>query len=180
MKTRFLLPILCVFFAIPTYSQIVIQPYDYDAGSFLDYRWGHIYDGYRRLHTQEVIDYLGYTTYGSEYMRAKSNVQWGFSLTAGGAVAALFGTSLLSSVLDSNRFTEEHGMSMRSSPAQGVVPMVVGAACLGVGIPLWVRGSRQMRSMVDDYNRNHRDAYGSNTSITVGPAPGGIGLALNF
>jgi hypothetical protein len=37
-----------------------------------------------------------------------------------------------------------------------------------------------MQSMVDDYNRNHRKEYGSKTSITVGPAPGGIGLALNF
>lgn len=172
---------LCVFFAIPAYSQIVIQPYDpYDSGSFLDYRRGGIYNGYRRLHTDDVIEYLGYTTYGSEYMRAKSNVTWGFSLTAGGAVASIFGASLLAAVQDSNRFTEEHGMSMRLSPAQGIVPMVIGAACLGVGIPLWVRGSRQMRSMVDDYNQNHRDAYGSNTSITVGPAPGGIGLALNF
>jgi|GEM_PF-6686084 hypothetical protein len=110
MRTRFLLAALCVLFAIPAYSQIVIQPYDhYDPGSFLDYRWGHIYDGYRRLHTQDVIDYLGYTTYGSEYMRAKSNVQWGFSLTAGGAVAVIFGASVLSVVQDSNRFTEEQG-----------------------------------------------------------------------
>lgn len=184
MRTKFFLFVLFFALAMPAYSQIVIQPYDpYDAypHSDLDYRWGGIYDGYHRLYGDELIDYLGYSTYGSEYMRAKSNVYWGFSLTAGGAAVTLFGIGLLSAILDDNRFSDENGLHMHSSLAAGIVPMAVGAACLGVGIPLWVRGTRQMRAMVDDYNLNHREEeYGSRTSVTVGPTRSGLGLALNF
>ena len=62
-----------------------------------------------------------------------------------------------------------------------VLGYATGAACLGVGIPLWVKGDRQLNGIADDYNRNygHRNlGYGS--SLTVGPTRSGIGLALNF
>ncbi len=64
------------------------------------------------------------------------------------------------------------------------VGYVVGAACLGAGIPLWVKGNKKLGEIADDYNRNYgtpRRSPGSGTSLNLGPThSGGLGLSLNF
>ena len=58
---------------------------------------------------------------------------------------------------------------------------ITGAACLGVGIPLWIKGNRKLNAIADDYNQRYgRNAYGYKSSLSVGPTGNGIGLALNF
>ena len=68
-----------------------------------------------------------------------------------------------------------------SSGALYVAGGIAGAACLGVGIPLWIRGNRKLNAIADDYNQRYgRNAYGYKSSLSVGPTGNGVGLALNF
>ena len=54
---------------------------------------------------------------------------------------------------------------------------IAGVACLGVGIPLWVKGDRKMNAMADDYNQR----FGAGkANLSLGSAPSGLGLTLNF
>ena len=58
---------------------------------------------------------------------------------------------------------------------------IAGAACLGAGIPLWIKGNRKLNAIADDYNQRYgRNAYGYKSSLSVGATGNGVGLALNF
>ena len=58
---------------------------------------------------------------------------------------------------------------------------LIGAACIGVGIPLWVKGNRKLNAIADDYNQRYgRNAYGHASSLSIGSTANGVGLALNF
>lgn len=50
----------------------------------LDYRWGHYYGPHGRISRGEVADYIGYSLYGSEYMKASNQYNWGAYLTGAG------------------------------------------------------------------------------------------------
>ena len=65
----------------------------------------------------------------------------------------------------------------------GIAPAVLGgvglAGSLGGGIPLWVKGRRELDWMLDDYAERYAPRpYAA--SITAGPTRNGFGLALNF
>ncbi len=165
--------------------------YDYYDGPYgpLEYRWGHYYDRRGRLYGQNLADYIGVSLYGSDYMKAKSQYFWGLSLTAVGATlltGALIGGAMYSdysnSVAEIQSSMGEYGSSVGSSSGSSfVVTGLAGAACLGAGIPLWIKGNRGLNKIADDYNRNYgRDKLGSAPSVAVGPTTGGVGLALNF
>ena len=77
-----------------------------------------------------------------------------------------------------------YGMESSSSSSSGalyVVGGLAGAACLGVGIPIWVKGNRGLNKIADDYNRNYgRDKFGYAPSLSIGSTGNGVGLALVF
>ena len=109
-------------------------------------------------------DTVGYSIYGSRYRKAKASKGWGIFLSC---VVAPASAVLMAYGIDEG----------------GVVPAVIGgvglAGGLGAGIPLWVKGRRDLDWMLDDY----AERYGPKpyaTSITAGPTRNGFGLALNF
>lgn len=109
-------------------------------------------------------DVVGYSVYGSRYRKAKASKGWGIFLSV---VAAPLSGVLLAYGIDEG----------------GVAPAVIGgvalAGSLGAGIPLWVKGRRELDWMLDDY----AERYGPKpyaASVTVGPTLNGVGLALNF
>lgn len=157
----------------------------YDDGC-LDYRRGHYYMHDRRLRRQELTDYIGYSLYGEKYRKASSQYTWGMILTGIGA----FGISITTmDLIFSNREKNDPNFQddffkKNSGPSNGTgyaVGYAASAACLGFGIPLWVKGNKKFNEIADDYNRNYgRRNLGYSSSVTIGPTSSGIGLALNF
>lgn len=173
---------------------LVPSPYVYDyydPYGPLEYRRGHYYDRYGRIYSDRLDDYLGVSLYGSEYRKANSQYLWGMWLTSGGAAilaSCIVGGAMLA---DYNRGTanmhgylSQYGMGSNDSSgmtAAYIAGGIAGAACIGVGIPLWIRGNRKLNAIADDYNQNYgRRSYGSNASVNIGTTAHGIGLALNF
>ena len=168
------------------------SPYAYDSyGPYgpLRYRWGHYYDRRGKLYGEQLRDYLGVSLYGSDYLKAASQYQWGSWLTIGGAAVFLSSISFSAMLSDYNRSvasmdlpsswrTDNDTSSIRAFyGAMGLI----GAACIGVGIPLWIKGNRKLNVIADDYNQRYgRNAYGHNTSLSIGATGNGVGLALNF
>jgi len=104
--------------------------------------------------------------YGSQYRRA-SNRLWA-GRTLGGIVAPVFFVMSLGVAFDDDL--------MRAMGAIGIVGL---GASLGVGIPLWVRGRREMDVILDDYARRYAPRpYSPNLSL--GATRNGVGLALQF
>ncbi|MBO4610759.1 MAG: hypothetical protein J5668_01495 [Bacteroidales bacterium] len=147
-------------------------PYDY-YGIYgpLEYRNGHYYDRRGPIREDRIRDYLGVSLYGSDYLKAKKQLAGGILLTTsgvGGLVMAAIG-----------------GMAAANAPEEfqmtpGIFALaagIAGVACLGVGIPLWVKGDRKMNAMADDYNQR----FGAGkANLSLGSAPSGLGLTLNF
>jgi len=135
------------------HEQITISP---DAQNIV------IDEGYYML--QPFDDVVGYSIYGSKYRKAKARKNWGsfLSIVVAPASAVLFYYGI-----------DEGG------PATAILGGAALAGSLAGGIPLWVKGRRQLDWMLDDYARRYAPVpYAS--SVTVGPTRSGIGLALNF
>ena len=168
------------------------SPYSYDPyGPYgpLEYRWGHYYDRHGRLYGEQLRDYLGVSLYGSEYLKASSQYQWGLWLTLGGAALLLSSVSFNAMMSDYDRSAASMNMpsswqeedSHSSMGAYFAAEGLIGAACIGVGIPLWVKGNRKLNAIADDYNQRYgRNAYGHASSLSIGSTANGVGLALNF
>lgn len=156
-----------------------VNPYP-TINPYLGYRWGGVYDGHRRLHSDELLDYFGYSEYGTKYLVAKRKVTWGMSLTAVGAAATVFGASVyLIGKDDKEFFKGSEFMSSNISNTDYILPLVAGVACLGVGIPIWISGDKQILRMLDTYNENRRD--NRDVSLRLGlTSSGALGLCLNF
>lgn len=149
-----------------------------DDGS-LDYRWGHYYMHDRRLRRQELTDYIGYSLYGEKYRKASNQFTWGMMLTGAGVFAVIASTSGLTFESKKDNIMDESSDS--ASVIGYVLGYAAGAACLGFGIPLWIKGDKAFNKIADDYNRNYgRRNLGYRSSVTIGPTSSGIGLALNF
>lgn len=173
---------------------IVPGPYSYDYyGPYgpLEYRWGHYYDRRGRVYAEQLRDYMGVSLYGSEYLKAQSQYQWGMWLTLGGAtllVSSIVGGAMLSdynnSTADINSHMSQYGMGGNSSSGEEAIYIaggIAGAACIGVGIPLWVKGNRRLNRIADDYNQRYGGrGYGSKASLNLGATGSGFGLALSF
>lgn len=150
----------------------------YDDGC-LDYRRGHYYMHDRRLRRQELTDYIGYSLYGEKYRKASNQYTWGMMLTGAGVFAVIASTSGLTFESKKNNIMDESSDS--ASVAGYVLGYAAGAACLGFGIPLWIKGDKAFNEIADDYNRNYgRRGLGYSSSLSIGPTCSGIGLALNF
>ncbi len=168
------------------------SPYSYDPyGPYgpLEYRWGHYYDRRGRLYGEHLRDYLGVSLYGSDYLKASSQYQWGLWLTLGGAALLLSSVSFNAMMSDYDRSVASMNMpsswqeedSHSSMGAYFAAEGLIGAACIGVGIPLWVKGNRKLNAIADDYNQRYgRNAYGHASSLSIGSTANGFGLALNF
>ncbi len=139
-----------------------------------DYRHGEFYKRQGRVSSQEIYDYIGYSLYGHEYMKARNQYTWGMSLTCIGVGGLLI---TLASHVASNRMNEltalHHGTAGNRSNAGTIAGYAVSAGCIGVGIPLWAKGSKGLNKIADDYSRQH-------TSLSLGSTQNGLGLALKF
>ena len=109
---------------------------------------------------------VGYAIYGSRYRKAVSNKSWGITLCI---VAPVLGIAT-AGALDSG------GVRTWVIVTGGV--LVCGGA-LGAGIPLWVKGQKELDAMLDDYVKNYGPKPHA-ANLTAGPTRNGIGLALNF
>lgn len=170
---------------------LVPSPYVHDPYGYygpLEYRWGHYYDRRGRLYAEQLKDYLGVSLYGSDYRKARSQYQSGFFLTISGAALVISSLTCGAMLSDYNRGVAAMNMpsSMRDDDHSSIGALYVaggiaGAACLGAGIPLWIKGNRKLNAIADDYNQRYgRNAYGFQSSLRVGATGNGIGLALNF
>lgn len=170
---------------------LVPSPYVHDPYGYygpLEYRWGHYYDRRGRLYAEQLKDYLGVSLYGSDYRKARSQYQSGFILTISGAALVISSLTCGAMLSDYNRGVAAMNMpsSMRGKDHSSIGALYVaggiaGAACLGAGIPLWIKGNRKLNAIADDYNQRYgRNAYGFQSSLRVGATGNGIGLALNF
>lgn len=109
--------------------------------------------------------------YGSRYRKANSNVLWGISLTTLVAPScALIGLSGLAIAAADETDNEAVGALI------GLSGLIGTAASLGIGIPIWIKGRRELDDMMDDYSRR----YAPRPNLTMGPTQNGVGLALNF
>ena len=72
--------------------------------------------------------------------------------------------------------------SLTLTCSEAAAGYIVGAGCLGAGIPLWVKGNRGLRNIADDYNRTYinPDRNENSPNLSLGSTRSGIGLALNF
>ncbi len=143
----------------------------------LEYRYGHYYDRRGRLRAEQVRDYLGVSLYGSDYIKAERQLYWGASLTLVGGVMGFFFTFMSLG----SKAPEWAIDSDDNSSAISVVGLVGSAACLGVGIPLWIKGDKKLNAMADDYNKRFGPQNSTTPNLSLGTTrSGGIGLALNF
>jgi len=109
-------------------------------------------------------DAVGISLYGSRYRKARASKGWGVFLSA--IVAPASGAFIIYSL--------DHKV-----PGGALVGGVALAGSLGTGIPLWIKGRRELDAMLDDYaQRFSPRTYSS--SINVGPTANGVGFALNF
>ena len=172
-------------------SSLIFQsPYAYDAiGPYgpLEYRWGHYYDRRGRLYADQLRDYLGVSLYGSDYLKADRQLTWGLVLTVTGATILVGSLVAGGASAQYNRNVSSMNLpyhmreTAASSPAPYIVGGLVGAACLGFGIPLWVKGDKKLNAIADDYNQRYGGKnYGYRPSLNLGSTGNGVGLALNF
>ena len=109
-------------------------------------------------------DVVGFSIYGSRYRKAKANRNWGRFLTC---VAAPASALLLAYSIDAK------------IPGTAVLGGVAFVGSLSGGIPIWVKGRRELDWMLDDY----AEKYGPKpyaASVTAGPTRNGVGIAFNF
>lgn len=152
----------------------------------LDYRHGRYYMGVSVITPEQIMDYIGYSNYGSTYLKAKRQYTAGLYLTCFGGAFLLAGVAshIASAETDSMFSDSSFGHSGSSDTGLYVACYVLGAAGLASGIPLLVKGNRKLDSIADDYNDRNGyslEPHGREKSLTVGPCrSGGVGLAFNF
>lgn len=168
MKNRIVLVVLAmVCMAIPSHAQVTGWPQrSYHEEFSRD-------STYRNLTIDKSVyswrpfgREVGYAIYGSRYRKAVSNKAWGITLSI---VAPVLGIAT-AGALDSG------GVRTWVIVTGGVL---VGGGALGAGIPLWVKGQKELDAMLDDYVKNYGPKPHA-ANLTAGPTRSGIGLALNF
>ena len=155
--------------------RLPVSPLGNYSGSHYDYM--DRYDRGGSMSRSDYMDYIGYSLYGSEYVKAQNKYYWGLGLTVGGAGLLVFAILVHNGTEEYNNFSQSH----HSSSSGYIVFYVSGVACLGAGIPLWVSGGKRLRRIADDYHRNYvKPNIKNNVSLNLGPTQSGLGLALNF
>ncbi len=123
---------------------------------------GHLYLGSRDRFGARQADYVAFNLYGDEYYAARKNKRWGGGLVYFGSFSAIWGVAFFCC----------------SIPEAGALFSGLGAACLGTGIPLLVKGNNRLKGIANDYNSKVSD--GNSLELTFGPCRSGVGFALNF
>ena len=122
-----------------------------------------------RISKRELTDYIGFSVYGSDYRKVRSQYRAGKWLTGlGGSVLAFAAI---------NAATRGDG--------DYIVPFIlgiVGVTDLSIGIPIQRKASRKLDSMLDDYTKNYvgsrSGSYGP--TVSLGATNSGVGLSFNF
>ncbi len=152
----------------------------------LDYRHGRYYVGLSVVTPEKMMDYIGYTNYGSKYLKARRQYAAGFYLTCFGSLFTLMGIAgHVASGSQENVFPDSRFESSSSSGSKAYIAgYVLGAAGIAAGIPLIVSGNRKLDAIADDYNARHGyslKAPRREKSLGLGQCmSGGVGLAFNF
>jgi hypothetical protein len=107
---------------------------------------------------------IGYSLYGSQYRKARCSRDWGIILSA---VIAPASTLLIIKGINEDTF------------GNVIVGALGVAGGLGAGIPLWVKGRKELDWMMDDYNRRY-GPQSLESNLSLGATTNGIGLAFNF
>ena len=129
---------------------------------------------------------IGYTNYGSKYLKARRQYAAGFYLTCFGSLFTLMGIAgHVASGSQENVFPDSRFESSSSSGSKAYIAgYVLGAAGIAAGIPLIVSGNRKLDAIADDYNARHGyslKAPRREKSLGLGQCmSGGVGLAFNF
>ncbi len=126
------------------------------------YDSGNLYLGSRSRYGAMQADYIAFNLYGDEYFAARNNRKWGASLVWLGCMTASSGIFLFCA----------------SVPEGGALLTGIGAASLGVGIPLMQKGNKKLKGIAADYNASY--ANEKSAELTFGPCRNGVGFALNF
>ena len=149
----------------------------------LVYRHGRYYRGLSVVTPEQIRDYIGYKNYGSVYLKARRQYLAGSYLTYFGAGLLLFGVIAVVADASAPSMSGDFGNDSFMT-GTGTVCGILGAAGLASGIPLMVKGNRQLDAIADDYNSRHgygMKGNGRRMSLTLGPChSGGTGLAFNF
>lgn len=119
----------------------------------LDYRWGHYYLGDRRLRRQDLNDYIGYSLYGGKYRKACNQYFCGISLTTVGVSILIFTAAehICQNRFDNNPAFQDKFFKDGSNGSTGyIIGYTAGAACIGAGIPLWVKSNKTLNEIADD------------------------------
>ena len=154
----------------------------------LSYRWGRFYGEFGPLYDDEM-DYIGFSLYGSEYLKAANRYAWGEWLTVGGALtlASVILMNSLGHYVDA--IPNMHGMEYTYSGNDSftVAGTLIGLGCVGAGIPLWISGNRGLSNIADDYNQHHAGTGASARQtgrmpfiLNLGNARNGFGFYLSF
>lgn len=114
-------------------------------------------------------DYAGYAIYGSRYRKAKAKKNLGQDLVYLGVPLGL--------AIAAWGCTVNGDGSQEAVAAVGTLAVL--GASLGFGIPLWVKGQRELDWMLDDYARRY-GPRSHTASLSLGATPNGVGLAFNF
>lgn len=107
---------------------------------------------------------VGYAIYGSRYRKASSKLYWGRTLCLLLAPACVLVTA---------------GIASKDTVGLSVLSGIAAIGSVSAGIPLWVKGRREMDLMLDDYVKRYAPKP-NHASLSAGPTANGIGLALNF
>ena len=110
---------------------------------------------------------VGYAIYGSRYRKAIANKRWGIFLSCIGAPLAF--------VVTANAIDNSRAREWVTYVGSGLVL----GGILGVSIPMWSKGQKELDLMLDDYVQ-HYGPKPRAANLTAGPTANGIGLALNF
>lgn len=115
-------------------------------------------------------------------MKASNQYTWGIGLTGAGVAGLIVTIAAHIAYAEMNDFTSQYGMHSSGSDIGVAAGYIGSAACLGAGIPLWVKGSKGLRKIADDYNNTYvkPDRNSRAPNLSLGATRSGVGLAFNF
>ena len=107
------------------------------------------------------------------YKKGITNLQWGITLTSTSA-GFLLGLGVLEIIFAINGNADAGGLF-----ALGFCAPV--ALCTAIGVPLWVKGNKQIKRSLDIFNSQCVQIEEENSlSLSLNASQNGIGVALNF
>jgi len=163
MRTTIIIAFLLTIFSYNSYAQrvVVFEEPGTDLTTF----------GYLPSH-------VGNMYFGDAYSKAHDQFLGGMLLTGFGSFGVFFSGY---SIIASEHMSKGPGGDFFKTESWMIITGVVGAGCVGIGIPLLLKGKRQLRLYTDEYNmRYYRQGYGYAPSLNFGPTKSGVGLSFNF